>query len=144
MVLRGALRLGWLAPLSVGLWQIGRFMGYRPATSSQASRVVVGQPDAAGGPQYVDEARAWLYLDSGGYYALDAVCTHLGCIVNQAPAGQGALECACHGSQFDAAGRVVHGPAEKALRYLMLEWDDTGNLVIDRRQMVDPAFRLPL
>jgi ubiquinol-cytochrome c reductase iron-sulfur subunit len=39
-----------------------------------------------------------------------AVCTHLGCV--PAPGGDyGAWICPCHGSQFDASGRIRKGPA---------------------------------
>jgi ubiquinol-cytochrome c reductase iron-sulfur subunit len=43
------------------------------------------------------------------------VCTHLGCV----PLGQqgefGGWFCACHGSQYDTAGRVRIGPAPENL-----------------------------
>lgn len=47
------------------------------------------------------------------------VCTHLGCIPNKregmsAQEGGGWL-CACHGSMYDASGRVIKGPAPKNL-----------------------------
>ena len=39
-----------------------------------------------------------------------AVCTHLGCV--PAPGGEfGGWLCPCHGSQFDASGRIRKGPA---------------------------------
>ena len=44
------------------------------------------------------------------------VCTHLGCV----PLGQqgeyGGWFCPCHGSQYDASGRVRHGPAPTNLK----------------------------
>ncbi|KAJ8921201.1 hypothetical protein NQ315_013673 [Exocentrus adspersus] len=41
------------------------------------------------------------------------VCTHLGCvpIANAGDFGPGGYYCPCHGSHFDAAGRVRKGPA---------------------------------
>ena len=44
------------------------------------------------------------------------ICTHLGCVplgnLPTDPRGQyGGYLCPCHGSQYDAAGRVRHGPA---------------------------------
>lgn len=44
------------------------------------------------------------------------ICTHLGCVPlgnkTTDPRGQyGGYLCPCHGSQYDAAGRVRHGPA---------------------------------
>ena len=46
--------------------------------------------------------------------AFSAVCTHQGCTVNAV--ADGAIDCPCHGSSFDAAtGAVRHGPAVRGL-----------------------------
>ena len=37
-------------------------------------------------------------------------CPHAGCVPNANPSGQGWI-CPCHGSEFDASGRVTRGPA---------------------------------
>ncbi|RAI44524.1 ubiquinol-cytochrome c reductase iron-sulfur subunit [Rhodoplanes roseus] len=41
-----------------------------------------------------------------------ASCTHLGCIPLGKQGDWGGWFCPCHGSQYDASGRVRHGPAE--------------------------------
>ncbi len=41
------------------------------------------------------------------------VCTHLGCVPNRDP--EGGWLCPCHGSKYDASGRVVRGPAPRNL-----------------------------
>lgn len=52
--------------------------------------------------------------------ALSKVCTHLGCLVN-APK-EAVLECACHGSLFDAnTGAATRGPAGTPLASFKLE-----------------------
>lgn len=43
-------------------------------------------------------------------YGLNAVCTHLGCVVPWAPANNKFM-CPCHGSQYSPDGAVVRGPA---------------------------------
>src|SRR6202453_3333426 len=44
------------------------------------------------------------------YRAFSAVCTHVGCLVNQV--ANGTIDCPCHGSQFRITnGAVVTGPA---------------------------------
>ncbi|MFG2784713.1 FAD-dependent oxidoreductase [Streptomyces prunicolor] len=50
----------------------------------------------------------------GQLHAVDARCTHLGCLVafNRAEA---AWECPCHGSRFDPAGKILQGPATRPL-----------------------------
>jgi len=42
---------------------------------------------------------------SGTFVAFDAVCPHAGCMVGYDP-GQKVIICPCHGSQYDASGRV--------------------------------------
>jgi Rieske Fe-S protein len=51
---------------------------------------------------------------AGKFKAFSAVCTHLGCIVNQISDGK--IECPCHGSEYSiASGAVLRGPAPRPL-----------------------------
>lgn len=47
-------------------------------------------------------------------YGLNAICTHLGCVVPWV-AAENKFKCPCHGSQYDATGKVVRGPAPRSL-----------------------------
>jgi len=47
-------------------------------------------------------------------YAINAVCTHLGCVVPWNRAANKYM-CPCHGSQYDPTGKVVRGPAPLSL-----------------------------
>jgi cytochrome b6-f complex iron-sulfur subunit len=47
-------------------------------------------------------------------YGINAVCTHLGCVVPWVPSEE-KFKCPCHGSQYDATGKVVRGPAPLSL-----------------------------
>jgi Rieske Fe-S protein len=50
----------------------------------------------------------------GTYRAFSAVCTHVGCILNQI--SDGTINCPCHGSEFKITnGAVVTGPAPRPL-----------------------------
>lgn len=64
-------------------------------------------------------------LDGTDFSALSAVCTHLGCRVR--PSGR-FLRCPCHGSTYDLQGRVIRGPAQRALRIFQTR---TSNGVIE-------------
>lgn len=52
---------------------------------------------------------------TGSYIALSAACTHQGTAV-QFQAGSNNFACPTHGSQFNASGGVVNGPAASSLR----------------------------
>jgi len=43
------------------------------------------------------------------------ICTHLGCVPIANQGDYDGWFCPCHGSQYDASGRVRHGPAPKNL-----------------------------
>ncbi len=60
-----------------------------------------------------------------GFSAFSLVCTHLGCTVEKNAQG---FACPCHGSRFDADGRVTHGPANQPLRSLRVEVTAQGTL----------------
>ena len=62
--------------------------------------------------------RLALFRDDSGFYALSLVCTHLGCTVTVAG---DVLSCPCHGSRFDLLGKVLKGPADRALERLVVE-----------------------
>jgi glycine/D-amino acid oxidase-like deaminating enzyme/nitrite reductase/ring-hydroxylating ferredoxin subunit len=56
-----------------------------------------------------------VYRDpQGEVHALSAVCRHLGCIVNWNTL-ENTWDCPCHGSRFDALGKVIQGPANSDL-----------------------------
>jgi glycine/D-amino acid oxidase-like deaminating enzyme/nitrite reductase/ring-hydroxylating ferredoxin subunit len=54
---------------------------------------------------------------TGALVELSAVCTHLQCIVHWNGA-ETCWDCPCHGSRFDAYGKVLHGPANTPLERL--------------------------
>ncbi|CAA2980650.1 cytochrome b6-f complex iron-sulfur subunit, chloroplastic [Olea europaea subsp. europaea] len=62
-------------------------------------------------------------------YGINAVCTHLGCVVPW-NAAENKFICPCHGSQYNNQGRVVRGPAPLSLALAHADVDvDTGKVV---------------
>jgi len=47
----------------------------------------------------------------GGLLALYRKCTHLGCVPTFGAGDYGGWFCPCHGSHYDASGRIRKGPA---------------------------------
>jgi len=62
-------------------------------------------------------------------FALNAVCTHLGCVVPWNKA-ENKFMCPCHGSQYNAQGKVVRGPAPLSLALAHREEDASGKVVL--------------
>jgi glycine/D-amino acid oxidase-like deaminating enzyme/nitrite reductase/ring-hydroxylating ferredoxin subunit len=52
--------------------------------------------------------------EHGRLHECSAVCPHLGCIVDWNPAEK-TWDCPCHGSRFEARGRVINGPSNVGL-----------------------------
>ena len=73
------------------------------------SQIPVGSGMIFPGPQVVVTQPT-----AGEFKAFSAICTHMGCIVNQI--SNGTIDCPCHGSQYSiTTGDVVAGPAPRPL-----------------------------
>ncbi|KAH8403194.1 hypothetical protein KR222_007241 [Zaprionus bogoriensis] len=58
------------------------------------------------------------------------VCTHLGCVPIANAGDWGGYYCPCHGSHYDASGRIRKGPAPLNLEVPTHEFPDEGTLVV--------------
>jgi len=58
------------------------------------------------------------------------VCTHLGCVPIANAGDFGGYYCPCHGSHYDASGRIRKGPAPLNLEVPEHEYPDEGLLVV--------------
>lgn len=87
------------------------------------------------------EHRLIVFRDKQGYfYALSAVCTHLGCIVEWKETGipghpEGVIACPCHGSIFNKTGDVIRGPAPRSLDRFKLYLED-NRVIVDMEETV--------
>ena len=69
---------------------------------------------------FLRDRKLFVVKDEEGIFAQSAVCPHLGCLARANPAEDGFF-CPCHGSQFSIDGRVIKGPAPKALAHYQIE-----------------------
>jgi Rieske Fe-S protein len=68
----------------------------------------------------------YLFREGDTVVAFSTVCTHAGCRLGKTHSS--VLQCACHGSQFEAAtGKPLRGPAIKPLRKLDCQFNATTN-----------------
>ncbi|EDW63887.1 cytochrome b-c1 complex subunit Rieske, mitochondrial [Drosophila novamexicana] len=58
------------------------------------------------------------------------VCTHLGCVPIANAGDFGGYYCPCHGSHYDASGRIRKGPAPLNLEVPTHEFPDEGTLIV--------------
>lgn len=90
---------------------------------------------------YEPEYRVFVVRDGNGtFYAISAICTHLGCNVKWAGSISGndstmAIACPCHGSKFNRNGEVIEGPATKGLQRYRLELSD-DKIIVDTSDIV--------
>ena len=79
-----------------------------------------------------------------GIVCYSKICTHVGCPISLYERTTHHLLCPCHQSTFDLsdAGKVIFGPAARALPQLPLTVDDEGYLVArsDFTEPVGPSF----
>lgn len=65
--------------------------------------------------------------DAIASYGLNAVCTHLGCVVPW-NSSENKFICPCHGSQYNNEGKVVRGPAPLSLALVHTNTSDDGKV----------------
>jgi cytochrome b6-f complex iron-sulfur subunit len=84
-------------------------------------------------------SRIYLIHIQEGFFSLNAVCTHLGCLTAWNP-DLGLIACPCHGSKFSREGQKLEGPAPKPLPWLKTWLNDDGDIMVDRSVVV-PALQ---
>jgi glycine/D-amino acid oxidase-like deaminating enzyme/nitrite reductase/ring-hydroxylating ferredoxin subunit len=92
---------------------VGHLFGDR--TKTERLELLSDIPPGEGRVLMVDDRRVAIYHDPrGGYRAVSATCTHLGCVVGFNDA-EATWDCPCHGSRFGLDGSIISGPALKPL-----------------------------
>jgi len=103
------------------------------------TRFRVGRPEEIppGTLVSLPEQRIYVVHGAEGFFAMTAVCTHLGCLTRY-EADQNRIFCPCHGSRFSSTGEVTNGPAPMPLPRLEIALEQ-GVLVVDAAKIVEPT-----
>lgn len=105
---------------------------YEPSPVVDAGKPDHYPPDSV----TLDPATAiYVVRTAEGFFALSAICTHLGCMTAYKPE-LGIIACPCHGSKFTTDGVKIEGPAPRPLPWLRMWLSDDGNLMVDRSSAV--------
>ena len=64
------------------------------------------------------------------YLVVLGVCTHLGCVPIANAGDFGGYYCPCHGSHYDASGRIRKGPAPLNLEVPYYEFPEENLMVV--------------
>ncbi|MEQ8785878.1 MAG: Rieske (2Fe-2S) protein [Pirellulaceae bacterium] len=142
------------------LWGLGlaRFMFPNILTEPPTS-FKVGFPDEYAPGQVQTKFKAqfgvWIvryeYDGNPEIYALQSVCTHLGCTPNWLE-GEQKFKCPCHGSGFYKDGINFEGPAPRPLERFAIRVADDGQLEVDKSrrffqekgEWTDPSSFVPV
>jgi len=105
------------------------------------SRFPIGKPDdfPVGSVVSMPRRRIYVFADVKGIAVVSTVCPHLRCVV--ARNEDGSFTCPCHGSKFDATGKVTGGPAPRGLYWNELSEGPGGRLVVDSNREVSSKTR---
>ncbi|MCA9143031.1 MAG: Rieske (2Fe-2S) protein [Planctomycetales bacterium] len=122
------------------LWVLGfaRFM-FPNILTEPPTKFKVGFPDEYAPGQVATKFKAqfgvWVvryeYNGQPEIYALQSVCTHLGCTPNWLE-GEQKFKCPCHGSGFYKDGINFEGPAPRPLERFAIRVADDGQLEVDK------------
>jgi cytochrome b6-f complex iron-sulfur subunit len=136
--------VGWVF-FSTGLAaftaMMGRFM-FPNVLAEPPSTIKVGVPSNFESEEVNERWKAewgfWMvrsarYNGQDTIYAIQSVCTHLGCPPNWL-AGEQKFKCPCHGSGFYISGVNFEGPAPRPLERFKVTVADDGQIVVDKSQ----------
>jgi cytochrome b6-f complex iron-sulfur subunit len=105
------------------------------------TRFRAGHPEdyAVDSVTYFQDQKVYIVrTKEGGFFAVTAVCTHLGCITKWNPEAD-QIQCPCHGSKFQRDGTVVQGPAPKPLPHYSIRLMPDGTLLVDTQEIVEES-----
>jgi cytochrome b6-f complex iron-sulfur subunit len=131
----GALGITGLGSIAVTYQYFSPNVLFEPSTTFRA-----GNPDLypVHSVTFLQDQQVYIVRMPEGFYAVSAVCTHLGC-VTQWKVDAEMIACPCHGSKFKADGEKIEGPAPRPLPHFAISLTADGELFVDKLQSIKPA-----
>jgi cytochrome b6-f complex iron-sulfur subunit len=131
----GALGIAGLGSVAVTYQFFSPNVLFEPPTTFRA-----GNPDLypLHSVTFLLDQQVYIVRMPEGFYAVSAVCTHLGCITAWHPEHE-LIECPCHGSKFKPDGTKIEGPAPRPLPHFGISLTADGELLVDKLQIVKSA-----
>ncbi len=131
----GALGIAGLGAAVVTYQYLSPNVLFEPPTTFR-----VGNPDLfpVNSVTYLQDQQVYIVRTKEGFYAVSAVCTHLGCITQWKPEAD-QIACPCHGSKFKPDGTKIEGPAPRSLPHFSITLTADGELLVDKLGVVKPS-----
>jgi cytochrome b6-f complex iron-sulfur subunit len=132
-VTAGALGISGLGSLAVTYQYFLPNVLFEPPTTFRA-----GNPDQfpVNSVTFFQEQQVYIVRTDKGFYAVSAVCTHLGCITQWKPEDN-QIACPCHGSKFRTDGTKIEGPAPRPLPHFLIALAAEGELIVNKLETVN-------
>jgi cytochrome b6-f complex iron-sulfur subunit len=137
-VAAGALGIAGLGAMVVTYRFLSPNALFEPSTTFRA-----GNPDLypVNSVTFNQDQQVYIVRTQEGFYAVSAVCTHLGCITQWKPDAN-MIACPCHGSKFKSDGTKVEGPAPRSLPHFSITLTPDGELLVNKMETIKPEQAL--
>jgi cytochrome b6-f complex iron-sulfur subunit len=134
-VAAGALGIAGLGSMAVTYRYLSPNVLFEPPTTFRA-----GSPDLypMDSVTFLQDQQVYIVRTDQGFYAVSAVCTHLGCITQWKPELE-QIACPCHGSKFRMDGTKIEGPAPRPLPHFSISLTVDGELQVDKLEILTPG-----
>ena len=129
----GALGIAGLGSVVVTYQFFSPNVLFEPPTTFRA-----GSPDLypVHSVTFLQDQQVYIVRMPEGFYAVSAVCTHLGCVTQWKPEAE-MIACPCHGSKFKSDGTKIEGPAPRPLAHFAISLTADGELLVDKLQNIN-------
>ncbi len=114
LILGGSLLVGFgviVNTILKFLWPTEEIIG--GGESGATTNLALMEVPIGGAKTIRHQGKPYVVVRTGkGIHAIDAICTHLGCVLYWEPQLK-QLACPCHAAFFDLSGNVISGPAPR-------------------------------